>query len=252
MIDLSQVSPWLFVVAPIVIVAAYTVFGLSGFGSTLISVPILAHFLPVTYLVPLMVLMDLVSAVLIGTKGREQVSRAELKNLIPFMFVGFVLGATLLVGIPDKWLRLGMGIFVSSLGVYSIVNPVLSRTISRLWCIPAGVVAGGAATVFGAGGPIYAAYLAGRLHDKSEIRSTVSSLISISAFTRALIYAAAGLLLHATIFGGVLVLAPFAWLGVRFGGRIHVGLTQIQMRRVIGAILVISGSSLVFRAILQS
>src|SRR5258706_9110447 len=48
-IELSQVSPWLFVLAPIVIVAAYTLFGLTGFGSTLISVPILAHFLPVAY-----------------------------------------------------------------------------------------------------------------------------------------------------------------------------------------------------------
>jgi uncharacterized membrane protein YfcA len=48
MIDLSQVSPWLFVVAPLVIIVAYTVFGLSGFGSTLVSVPLLAHFLPVS------------------------------------------------------------------------------------------------------------------------------------------------------------------------------------------------------------
>ncbi len=252
MIELSQVSPWLFVLAPIVIVAAYTLFGLTGFGSTLISVPILAHFLPVAYLVPLMVLMDMVCAAVIGTKGREQVSKAELKNLVPFMFLGFLLGATLLVGIPDKWLRLAIGVFAASLGVYSILNPVFSRTISRLWCVPAGIVAGAAATVFGAGGPIYAAYLAGRLHDKGEIRATVSSLISISAFTRALIYAAAGLLLHAAIFFGMLVLAPFAWLGVYCGGRIHVGLTHIQLRRVVGAILVITGSSLVLRAILQA
>jgi hypothetical protein len=30
----NDVSPWLFVVAPIVIIVGYTVFGLSGFGST--------------------------------------------------------------------------------------------------------------------------------------------------------------------------------------------------------------------------
>ena len=44
-------SIWLYVLAPFVIVLAYTVFGLSGFGSTVISVPILAHWLPVSYLV---------------------------------------------------------------------------------------------------------------------------------------------------------------------------------------------------------
>ena len=36
MIDIHNLSPWLLLVAPIVIVVAYTVFGLSGFGSTII------------------------------------------------------------------------------------------------------------------------------------------------------------------------------------------------------------------------
>ena len=36
MIDLSNLSPWLWVVAPIAIIVAYTVFGLSGFGATAI------------------------------------------------------------------------------------------------------------------------------------------------------------------------------------------------------------------------
>ena len=34
MSDFSQVSPWLWLAAPLVIIVAYTVFGLSGFGST--------------------------------------------------------------------------------------------------------------------------------------------------------------------------------------------------------------------------
>ena len=59
MIDPAQLSPWLLLLAPLVIVVAYTVFGLSGFGSTVIAVPILAHFLPISYLVPLMALLDL-------------------------------------------------------------------------------------------------------------------------------------------------------------------------------------------------
>ena len=42
-----------------------------------------------------------------------------------------------------------------------------------------------ALALFGAGGPIYATYLSGRLDDKHQLRSTVSTLISISAFSRA-------------------------------------------------------------------
>jgi uncharacterized membrane protein YfcA len=250
--DISHLSPWLLLLAPAVIVVAYTVFGLSGFGSTMVSVPILAHFLPVSYLAPLMVLLDLACAVFLGATGRRHVSKPELKNLIPFMLVGLALGATLLVGMPDRWLRVALGVFAIAVGVYSVINPTLSRTISRLWCIPTGIVGGAAATVFGAGGPLYATYLSGRIHDKNELRATISSLISLSALLRALVYLASGLLLHLAIFVGMLVLAPFVWIGLKIGTRIHVSLTQAQLRQVLGVLLVVMGLSLLLRVALQS
>jgi uncharacterized membrane protein YfcA len=250
MIDAAALSPWLFVVAPLVIVAAYVVFGLSGFGSTVISVPILAHFLPVTYLVSLMVLLDLFSSVLIGRAGRREVATSELKRLVPWMFAGFAVGVTVLVGVPDRWLRAALGVFAAAVGVNAIFNPTLHRQISRLWSIPAGITGGALATVFGAGGPIYATYLSGRLKDKGEIRSTISTLISISAFSRAIIYALSGLLLHLTLLAGAALLAPFAWVGLKIGHRIHLGLTQEQMRRAVGALLVLTGLSLLARAAL--
>jgi hypothetical protein len=248
MIDAASLSPWLWVVAPLVVVFAYTVFGMSGFGSTVISVPILAHFLPVTYLVPLMVLLDLCSALIVRSGGREQLSGGELKRLVPFMFAGFVLGVTVMVKVPQDALRLALGLFALAVGVHGILNPVLVRRISPWWCVPAGLVGGSVATVFGAGGPIYATYLSGRLADKGAIRATVSTLISISAFARAIVYAVGGFLLHEAIFFGMVLLAPFAWIGLRLGTRIHVRLTQEQMRRALGALLVLTGASLVLRA----
>jgi uncharacterized protein len=250
MIDYTSLSPWLLLLAPLVVILAYTVFGLSGFGSTVISVPILAHFLPVAYLVPLMAILDLCSAAFIGSKGRAHVSKPELKRLIPFMFVGFVAGVTLLVSVPEEHLRTALGIFAVAVGVNSIVNPSLQRTISAWWSVPAGIVGGAIATVFGAGGPIYVTYLSGRLRDKTELRSTLSTLISVSAFTRALVYAVSGVILNLATLVGTLALAPFVWIGLKIGTRIHVGLTQEQMRRAIGALLVLTGTSLIVRAFL--
>jgi hypothetical protein len=223
------------------------VFGLSGFGSTVIAVPILAHFLPVSYLVPLMVLLDMTSATLVGTAGRQQVAVGEVKRIIPFMFVGFVVGTTALVKVPDDYLRPALAVFTIAIGVNSILNPRLNRRISAWWSVPAGIVGGSVATVFGAGGPIYATYLSGRLQDKTEIRSTMSALISISAITRAILYAIAGLLLHTAILFGGLALVPFVFVGLWIGHRIHTGLTQEQMRRVVGAIVVVTGTLLLFK-----
>jgi hypothetical protein len=251
MIDFAHVSPWLWVVAPLTLIVSYTVFGLSGFGSTAVSVPILAHFLPVSYLVPLMALFDCACSLFVGTTEREHVSKAELKWLIPVMFGGFAIGALVLVHVPDHYLRIALGVFAVALGIYSIVNPSVTRRISRLWVIPVGLVGGAVATVFGAGGPIYAIYLSSRLGDKDQTRATTSMLISVSALSRAVIYAVSGLLLHVAIFVGLVALAPFVWLGLRIGTRIHVGLSQQQMRRVVGGLLLFTGTSLLWRLVLQ-
>ena len=69
----------------------------------------------------------------------------------------------------------------------------------------------------------------------------------ISAITRAILYSIAGLLLHMTILVGGLALAPFVFIGLKIGHRIHVGLTQEQMRRVVGAIVVVTGTLLLFK-----
>ena len=245
-------SIWLYVLAPFVIVLAYTVFGLSGFGSTVISVPILAHWLPVTYLVPLMALLDMVSASIMGTQGRKHASYTEVKRVIPFMFLGFVVGVTVLVGVPDRFLRIALGAFAAGIGIYSLFNPVMHRSISAWWVIPTGIVGGAVATIFGAGGPIYATYLSGRLHDKTGIRSTMSLLISISAISRAIVYAIEGLILKAAVLTGFVVLAPFVWIGLTIGNRIHVGLSQQQMRRAIGGVLILTGGSLFVRAVVSA
>ena len=250
MTGLDALSPWLLVLVPVVVFTAYTVLGLTGFGSTMVSIPILAHFLPLSYLVPLMALIDCVSAASVMRQGRGDVSKAELKRLVPLMFVCFLIGLTVLVGVPDRYLRVALGLFAAAVGIHGILNPTVRGSISSLWVIPAGLVGGVVAAIFGAGGPIYATYFAGRLKDKGQMRSTMSALIAISAFSRAILYAIGGLVLHAAVFLGVAVCAPFAWLGLRVGSRIHVSLSQEQMRRAIGAVLLLTGLSLLARALL--
>ena len=69
MIELRELSPWLLVVAPLIVIVGYTVFGLSGFGATAITVPVLAHFLPVIYLLPMMAPGSIVTSVSISADG---------------------------------------------------------------------------------------------------------------------------------------------------------------------------------------
>jgi hypothetical protein len=42
----------LLVIAPLIILVGYVVYGLGGFGSAIVVGPVLAHFLPLTFVVP--------------------------------------------------------------------------------------------------------------------------------------------------------------------------------------------------------
>ena len=250
MSELAELPVVFWIVAPLTILFAYTVFGMSGFGSTVIAIPILANWLPLTYLVPLMTLGDFVAAVAVGGSNRQHVSGAELKRLLPFMILGIALGVTVLVNVPQHPLKIALAAFAIAVGLHSVLNPAPKGTISPWWCVPAGTVAGILAAVFGAGGPVNVAYLAGRLRDKGQIRSTVSVIISISATIRTTFYALAGLVLKTGLLAGVAMAVPFAWAGIALGSRIHIGLTNEQMRRVVGGVLMTSGAVLLTRTLM--
>ncbi len=250
MSELAQLPLAFWVVAPLTILFAYTVFGMSGFGSTVIAVPILANWLPLTFLVPLMALGDLVAAVVVGGTNRKHVSTAELKRLLPFMIGGIAFGVVALVNVPQAPLKVGLGIFTVAVGLHAITNPSPKDTISAWWCVPAGTIAGVLAAVFGAGGPVNVAYLAGRLRDKGQIRSTVSVIISISATLRTTLYGIAGLVLKAGLLAVFAMGIPFAWAGIVLGSRIHTGFTNEQMRRAVGGVLLASGTVLLARTLM--
>ncbi len=44
------------------IAAAYIVFGIAGFGTALVAGPVLIHFMPLSRIIPLLVLLDFVAA----------------------------------------------------------------------------------------------------------------------------------------------------------------------------------------------
>jgi len=73
---------------PLVIFAAYLVFGITGFGASPITIPVLVHVLPLAFVLPLAALLDLGSALALGFHTRRQADTRELLTLVPFTLLG--------------------------------------------------------------------------------------------------------------------------------------------------------------------
>ena len=235
-------------IAALIVALAYTVFGVTGFGATIVGAPLLAQFLPIRFVVPMMLVFDLTAGLLLGLRNRSDVSGKELLRLAPFIAVGMLIGVTTLVRAPERWLLGGLGAFVFSYACWSLWQRGMPRPVSARWAAPAGVGGGIFTALYGSGGPIYTVYLARRIDDAKRLRASMAVLIFCNAWARLPLFAAGGLMLQPSLLPLAFLQLPCAVLGYLAGSRLHRRLAPRQTARVVSMLLLASGASLVLRA----
>lgn len=229
-----------------VILAAYFIRGITGFGSGLIAVPLLALMLPLQRVVPLVLVLDFSASLIMSHGARRQVQWHEVRSLIVPSLVGILSGATLLLHLPRDPLLTALGLFVIVFALRYLLDVHGERPISRLWALPAGFSGGLIGALFGTGGPPYVIYLTHRIPNKSALRASLSGLFLLDGSLRLLTFLITGLLgLH--LLPTLALAAPMVILGLYLGHRVHLGISQRQMMLLIGLLLLGSGASLLVK-----
>jgi len=234
--------------APLIVLVAYLIFGISGFGSTLIALPLLAHVMPLKIAIPVVVVLDCVSAISMGLKLRADVWKAEFVPMLPFLIVGLLIGAFVLLRVPTQWLLLGLGCFVLAFGANYLIDRSSAIRLPRWSVVPVGLFAGTTSSALGVGGPIYVFYFTARGATPQQIRASVPAVFSFTTVARIAIFAGVGLF-NVQVLITIALLLPVMALGLWCGHRLHGRLPRDQAIRIIGALLLLSGASLIVRAL---
>jgi uncharacterized membrane protein YfcA len=231
----------------LIVIFAYTVFGLTGFGSSITAMPLLVQVIPLKMAVPLMLVFDLASGLLLGLKNLKVIERREVLRLIPFMLAGMGLGVVALVRAPERVLLLVLGLFILGYAAYSLLRRREPQPVGARWALPFGVVGGMFTAMFGTGGPFYTIYLTRRRLDKLVLRATISGVIFFSGLARLALFSSAGLYHNRTLLLLAATLFPFAMGGLYLGSHLHSRLPTARVVQVIWAVLIVGGVSLVVR-----
>src|SRR5215216_5434243 len=85
-----------------ILMSAYFIRGITGFGSALIAVPLLALSQPLQFAIPLVLTLDFTASLVLGGTNRKKANWAEIKILLPFGMVGACIGAYALVTFPTS------------------------------------------------------------------------------------------------------------------------------------------------------
>jgi len=243
------IPPETLILVALVVFVGYTIFGATGFGASPITIPVLAHVLPLTFVLSLAALLDLSSGLALGFHTRKQADTRELLALLPFTLVGLTLGVTLLVKLPRNATVLALGVFVCVYALHVILRRGPARRLRRLWAAPAGVLGGIIGALFGMGGPPYVVYITGVVPDPAVQRATISQMVIVNVGLRVVAFAFAGLLLSRALWFVVVLLLPVAGAGLWVGNRVHLNLSPAMTARVIGVALLVTGGALIVRAL---
>ena len=232
-----------------VVTSAYFIRGITGFGSGLIAVPLLALSFPLKFAIPLIVALDFTASMAIGGINRKQVDWGEYKLLLPIGLVGGALGIAALIYLPPTPILIGLGVFTMFFGFRNVLGLQPVGQIDRVWGIPAGFTGGFTGALFGVGGPPYLMYLSRRLPDKGQIRATFSLISASDGVARLIWFAVAGMLLDTKLLMAYLVcLIPMAF-GLYSGNNVHHDITSGGMLKAVGVLLVFSGAMLFLKAV---
>ncbi len=246
------ITPISFIAACTIVFVAYFIFGVTGFGSSIISVPVLVLFYPLQVVVPIMVILDLCAAFYLGGKSFAEADKQELSWILPFSLVGMVIGITLLLKAPPEPLLMTLGIFAAFNGLRVLMKKKSApiRTISRYWSFPFGMAGGIFTALFATGGPIYASYLSMRLKNPATLRATMAFAILLFVFLRLAFMLITGLILNANILVLAVFLLPCMVLGLWGGSKAHKTLSIHGMQLAYGAILLFAGIVLLIKQVL--
>ena len=243
MFDSHLIEP-VMMAAPIILIA-YLVRGICGFGSGLIAIPVLSLMLPLTVAVPLVVILDYLASAGQGVSLRQSIQWGEISRLIVPALIGVSVGLLIFHNADADLLPRFLGGFIFLYALYALWGPKIPR-VSSWWAVPAAVSGGTVGTLFGTGGPFYVSYLKARQLDKTAFRATFACIFLLDGTARV-----TGYLGTAVIDIQLLVLLamslPVMILGMYLGGKIHTSLSAEVFTRGISILLLASGTSLMLR-----
>jgi uncharacterized membrane protein YfcA len=219
---------------------AYGLRGSTGFGGAL-GMAMMAAVIPIKVLVPAWTLLSIASSIAILGHARKHIAWDELPPFLPWCMAGIALGLYFFKVLDPDTLANALGIVILVYALYAIWSTL---SPGRGWRMPitllgavSGVVAGAVGTVFGTmATPFFVMYLEARKLAKDAFRATMSAMLLTLAVVRGLGYWAVDEF-TAEAFVVFAAALPVMLVGVAVGNRIHLGLSELAFRRLVGGTL---------------
>ncbi len=234
------------ILAGFIVLIGHFIKGLSGFASALFAIPLLALFLDIKFVVPVFLLFDFISGVILTIQNRRLIDKKSAFLIVSGLVIGTAIGTYFLVSFGNEALKrvFGMVVILFALKILIFDKEKVKRQISKIWAPVSGLAGGCTGAMFGLNGPPLVLYLAHQLRDKQIFRATLYGIFFVDACYRLILYSF-NKLITVEVIKFALYLTPFLLVGLLLGSKLHVKINENIFKKIIALILMITGTFLV-------
>jgi uncharacterized membrane protein YfcA len=224
--------------------------GSLGVGLPLVSVPILAFFMPVPQALVILTVPIFLTNVWQSIEGGNL--RVVFKRFWPVLLaliLGLGLGAQILVRLEERTLYLIMGLMMLTQPLVLFLKPqvTISSLVERRLGIAAGLIGGFLGGMSGFYGPLILTYLSALRLDKDMFTSAVALLFLFGGVAFALFLAQLGVMKATDLIASSLALIPTA-IGIFVGQKIRSRISQPQFEKSLTFAMLFMGLSMLVKA----
>ena len=231
----------------IIFLAGFTQ-GLSGFGSILLSLPLLAVFLDIKTVIPLVALMAFFITIILFVQLRKHLDWKKIYPLFIGAAPGIPLGVFFLKRLDKGIIQWILGVTLIVYSLYSLFFRSSYKPMRTAWAYLFGFLSGCLGGALSAGGPPVIVYTSLQSWKKDTIKVTLQGFFVVSGPIVILFQALSGLT-TALVIRYFLVSVPFLVLGTLMGSLVYGKIPDGHYKKLILVLLAFLGAFMIYRAL---
>jgi uncharacterized membrane protein YfcA len=196
--------------------------GLSGFGSVLLSLPLLALFLEVKTAIPVVALFGVALSIFLLVKLRQHWDWKKVYPLCLGSIPGAPVGVWFLNRTEAQFIQWTVGAVLIAYALYSLLLKPAAQATGTAWAYLCGFIAGCLGGAISASGPPVIVYTSLQPWSKDQIKVTLQGFFVISGIVVIIFQAIGGLVTERVLFyflAALPLLLGGTWVGSLLYGR---------------------------------
>lgn len=223
---------------------SFVVFGLTGFGSALVAMPLLIPLLGVEAATALVAIMALAAQVLMLLRYRDSIMIRSVWRLALASLIAIPIGLTLVRTLDSRVVLLLLGMLVFGYAAYALLRPTLPEIKNPNWAFAFGFAGGLLSGAYNTGGPPVVIYADLLRWKPAEFKSNLGGAFLLNSIVVVSAHILSGQVTP-VVMQNILLALPATLVGMLAGWWLERYINPDSFRKLVLVLLVVIGLRLI-------